>query len=46
MGRKLMMVALMGATLVVSACNTVRGAAGDVTSVANCTQEMINRGEC
>ncbi len=46
MRRKLMTVALMGATLMISACNTVRGAAGDVTSVANCTQDMINRGEC
>jgi predicted small secreted protein len=46
MGRKLMTVALMGTMLVLSACNTVRGAARDVTSVANCTQDMINRGEC
>lgn len=46
MRSRLMMVALMGATLMVSACNTVRGAARDVTSVANCTQDMINRGEC
>ena len=46
MTRKLMTVALMGATLMISACNTVRGAARDVTSVANCTQDMINRGEC
>lgn len=46
MRSKLIMVALMGATLMISACNTVRGAARDVTSVANCTQDMINRGEC
>lgn len=46
MSHKIMSVALMGVMLMVSACNTVRGAAGDVTSVANCTQDMINRGEC
>jgi len=46
MTRKLMTLALMGATLAISACNTVRGAARDVTSVANCTQEMMDRGEC
>ena len=46
MTRKLITIALTGATLIISACNTVRGAAGDVTSVANCTQDMINNGEC
>ncbi len=46
MGRKLMSVALMGTMFALSACNTVRGAARDVTSVANCTQDMINRGQC
>jgi entericidin B len=32
--------------LAVAACNTVRGAAKDVTSVANCTQNTINSGQC
>ena len=44
--RKMMTVALMGATLAITACNTVRGAARDVESVANCTEEMMKRGEC
>ncbi len=46
MRRKLITVALMGATLALSACNTVRGAASDVKSVADCTQDMMNRGQC
>ncbi len=46
MRRKLITVALMGATLALSACNRVRGAAADVKSVADCTQDMMNRGEC
>ena len=33
--RKLMTVALIGGCLGVAACNTVRGAAADVNSVAN-----------
>jgi predicted small secreted protein len=34
------------ACLGVAACNTVRGAAADVNSVANCTQNTINTGHC
>lgn len=37
---------LVGGSLMVAACNTVRGVGEDVQSVANCTQDMINRGEC
>ncbi len=33
--RKLMTVVLIGGSLAVAACNTVRGAAADVNSVAN-----------
>jgi len=44
--RKAMTVGILGAAVVLSACNTVRGAARDVESVANCTEEMIKRGEC
>ena len=33
--RKLMTVVLIGGSLAVAACNTVRGAAEDVNSVAN-----------
>ena len=37
---------LASACLLVAACNTVRGAAQDVSSVANCTQNTINKGYC
>ena len=33
--RKIVTVAVLGASLAVAACNTVRGAAQDVNSVAN-----------
>jgi entericidin B len=46
MVQKLMAVALTTACLGVAACNTVRGAAADVNSVANCTQNTINTGHC
>jgi entericidin B len=46
MAHKLLTVALFGACLVVASCNTVRGAADDVSSVANCTQNTINKGTC
>lgn len=35
MFRKVMTVVLIGGSLAVAACNTVRGAAADVNSVAN-----------
>lgn len=38
-------VAIVG-SMAVAACNTVRGAAADVNSVANCTQNAINSGYC
>jgi predicted small secreted protein len=37
---------LVGATLTLAACNTVRGAAADVNSAANCTQNAINGRNC
>ncbi len=46
MVRKLVTVVLIGGALTVAACNTVRGAAADVNSVANCTQNTINTGHC
>jgi predicted small secreted protein len=42
MFQKVMTVALIGAALATAACNTVRGAARDVNSVANCTENAIN----
>ena len=46
MVQKVVAVALVGACLVMAACNTVRGAASDVSSVANCTENTINTGYC
>ena len=40
--QKIVTVAFLGATLATAACNTVRGAARDVNSVANCTENAIN----
>jgi predicted small secreted protein len=37
---------LIGTALVLAACNTVRGAARDVNSVANCTENTINGQSC
>ena len=37
---------LVGACITIAACNTVRGAAQDVSSVANCTENEINTGHC
>jgi predicted small secreted protein len=46
MVQKLVAAGLLGACLVIAACNTVRGAARDVESVANCTENTINSGYC
>jgi predicted small secreted protein len=42
MVQKALTLILVGAALVTAACNTVRGAARDVNSVANCTENAIN----
>ena len=42
MFQKVATFALLGASLTIAACNTVRGAARDVNSVANCTENAIN----
>ena len=44
--QKVIAVVLVGACIAIAACNTVRGAAGDVSSVANCTENAINTGYC
>lgn len=46
MFQKLATVALLGVALTIAACNTVRGAARDVNSVANCTQNTMNGQGC
>ncbi len=42
MFQKIATVALISSALVLAACNTVRGAAADVNSVANCTENAID----
>ena len=39
--RKVMTIALIGSSLAVAACNTVRGAAEDVNSAANAVDNKI-----
>jgi len=46
MVRRIMTIMLISAALGAAACNTVRGAAADVNSVANCTENAINGGNC
>ncbi|MEP7131451.1 MAG: entericidin EcnA/B family protein [Sphingomicrobium sp.] len=46
MFQKAATVLLIGAALAAAACNTVRGAARDVNSVANCTENTINGQNC
>jgi len=46
MVQKVIAVALAGACLAIAACNTVRGAASDVNSAANCTQNAMHGGRC
>ena len=44
--RKFLTVAMIGSSLALMACNTVRGAASDLNSAANCTENTINGGRC
>ena len=46
MVQKLAVVVLLGSSMVIAACNTVRGAAADVNSAANCTENAIHGGRC
>jgi len=46
MFQKIIIVTLMGTALTLAACNTVRGAARDVNSVANCTEDVMKQGKC
>lgn len=43
---KIVTAALIGTCLALAACNTVRGAAADVGSAANCTQNSMHGGRC
>jgi predicted small secreted protein len=44
--QKILTVTLVAAALGTAACNTVRGAAKDVNSVANCTDNTIHGQGC
>ncbi len=46
MVQKFLTAALVTAALAVAACNTVHGAAKDVNSVANCTENAMHGGNC
>jgi len=46
MVRKLVAVGIVAVSLTIVACNTVRGAARDVNSVANCTENTMNGQGC
>ena len=46
MVRETVTLLMVGGALALAACNTVRGAAADVNSAANCTENAINGGQC
>jgi len=46
MFQKFAIVVLVGTTVVLAACNTVRGAGADVQSAANCTENAVHGGRC
>ena len=46
MVRMIVTVLLVGGGLALAACNTVRGAAADVNSAANCTENAIHGENC
>ena len=46
MFQKLATVAIISSALILAACNTVRGAGRDISSTANCTENVINNVRC
>ena len=46
MVQKALALLLVGTAIAVAACNTVRGAASDVGSAANCTENAMHGGTC
>jgi predicted small secreted protein len=44
--QKAVTVVVIGSAIALAACNTVRGAARDVNSVANCTENTMNGQNC
>jgi predicted small secreted protein len=46
MVRKLVTAVLIGGSLALAACNTVRGVGQDISTAANCTENTIQGGRC
>jgi predicted small secreted protein len=46
MVQKIATAMLIVSSLAIAACNTVRGAAADINSAANCTENAIKGGYC
>lgn len=46
MFKKILTATVLTAAIATAACNTVRGAARDVNSVANCTENAVNGRSC
>jgi predicted small secreted protein len=46
MRSKVIAALVAGVCLALAACNTVRGAAADMSSAANCTESTIKSGRC
>ena len=46
MVQKVVTLLLVGAAMTIAACNTVKGAAADVNSAANCTENAMHGGRC
>jgi predicted small secreted protein len=46
MVRRIIIATVVLGSLAVAACNTVRGAAADVNSAADCTQNAMHGGRC
>ncbi len=46
MVRKLVTACIIAGALTIAACNTVRGAAADINSAANCTENTMKTGYC
>ena len=46
MVRKVVTALLIGGAMTIAACNTVKGAAADVNSAANCTENAMHGGKC
>jgi predicted small secreted protein len=46
MGQKIAVVVMVAGSLLLAACNTVRGAASDVNSAASCTENAMHGGRC